>query len=124
MRQLYNNRITSVGGLAKPEYRKAWKELQKELGITEDPVSFWELLKEHKEPFDKFVHEDSYDAVKLVSYEELKTEVAAEVFVGEREKFEPSFQYLLQINQKLSDTMGQSLYEYPVSKKAVKPRKS
>ena len=123
VRQLFNNRVTNVGGLVKPEYRKAWKELQKELSITEDPAGFWELLKDNKDPFDKFVHEDSYDAVKPLSYDELKTDVAAEVFVGDREKYEPTFQYLLCINKKLSDTMGQSLYEYPVNKKAAKPRK-
>ncbi len=27
VRQLFNNRVTIVGGLVKPEYRKAWKEL-------------------------------------------------------------------------------------------------
>lgn len=107
VQQLWKNRVTSVGGLAKPEYRKAWKELQKELGITEDPATFWELLKENKAPFDKFVHQDSFDVVKPLSYDEVKSEVAAKVFVGEREKFEPTFHYLLQINQKLSDAMGQ-----------------
>ncbi|DBA98858.1 TPA: hypothetical protein ACH3X1_014617 [Trebouxia sp. C0004] len=120
VRQLFNNRVTTIGGLGEPEYREAWKELQKELGITEDPAGFWELLKDNKDPFDKFVHQVSYDAIKLLSYDELKTDVAAEVFVGDREKYEPSIQYLLSVNKKLSDTMGQSLYEYPVSKMLYK----
>lgn len=123
VRQLFNNRVTSVGGLSKPEYRKAWRDLQKEVGIIEDATGFWDLLKDNKDPFDKFVHKDSYDAVKVLSYDELKTNVAAEVFIGDREKYEPTFQYLLEINKKLSDKMGQSLYEYPVSKKPAKPRK-
>ncbi|KAL0022611.1 hypothetical protein WJX77_009843 [Trebouxia sp. C0004] len=57
VRQLFNNRVTTIGGLGEPEYREAWKELQKELGITEDPAGFWELLKDNKDPFDKFVHQ-------------------------------------------------------------------
>ena len=122
VQQLWKNRVTSVGGLAKPEYCKAWKELQKELGITEDPATFWELLKENKAPFDKFVHQDSFDVVKPLSYDEVKSGVAAKVFVGEREKFEPTFQYMLQINQKLSDAMGQGLFDELV-KNPAKPRK-
>ena len=58
-----------------------------------------------------------YDDVKQLSFVELQTSVAKEVFVGDRAKFEPSFQFLLKVNKELSDAMGLSLYSYPAPQK-------
>lgn len=102
--QLYDERITNIGKVCRssiPKYHKAWKEIQKEHGFSEEASEFWTDLKDCKEPFDKLVHEDSYDDVKQLSFVELQTSVAKEVFVGERAKFEPSFQFFLKVNKEM-----------------------
>lgn len=118
--QLYDQRIFNIGKVCRsniPKYCKAWKEIQKEHGFSEEASEFWTDLKECKEPFDKFVHQDSYDDVKQLSFVELQTTVAKEVFVGDRAKFEPSFQFFLKVNKELSDALGLSLYSYPAPQK-------
>ena len=121
VQQLYDERITNIGKICRSKkYHKAWQQIQKEHEFSDNAEGFWTDLKECKEPFDKFVHEDSFADVKQISYEKLQNDVAKEVFVGDKAKFEPSFQFFLRVNKKLSDAMGYSLFSYPPPKKREK----
>lgn len=90
----------------------AWTQLLEELKTEEkDAKRLWGVFKHVKGAFDLFVHVDSYPKF---TYEELKTDVADRVFVGNNRQFKEGFLAFLEINKKLSEMHGESLYDYEV----------
>lgn len=97
-----------------------WQQIQREHEFSDKADGFWTDLKECTELFDKFVDINSFDDIQQLSYGELRDEVAKEVFVGDRAKFLPSFQFFLRVNKELSDAAGHSLYGDPSPKKKAR----
>jgi hypothetical protein len=88
----------------------AWKELLDELQTDEkDARSLWGAFKHVKGALDRFVHVDSFPRF---TYQQLKSEVADRVFVGRHGQFKEDFLMFLEVNKRLSDMHGESLYEY------------
>ena len=63
--------------------------------MSDKADGFWTDLKECTELFDKFVDVNSFDDIQQLLYEELRDEVTKAVFVGDRARFQPSFQFFL-----------------------------
>jgi hypothetical protein len=76
-----------------------------------DPRRLWGAFKHVKGSLDKFVHAESFPRF---TYQQLKTEVADRVFVGKTRQFRETFLVFLEVNRRLSEMHGESLYEYEV----------
>lgn len=108
---LWKNHLFSIRNVASDmALSGAWTQLLQELQTEEkDAKRLWGAFKHVKGALDKFVHVDSFPRF---TYQQLKTEVADRVFVGKNRQFREDFLVFLEVNRRLSDMHGESLYEY------------
>lgn len=108
---LWKNHLFSIRNVAADLVLSgAWKQLLEELHTEEkDAKRLWGAFKHVKGALDRFVHVDSFPRF---TYEQLKTEVVDRVFVGKNRQFREDFLVFLEVNKRLSEMRGETLYEY------------
>ena len=105
--QLWRDRIHNIGKLSAHRYQLPWQQIQTELGFADTPQELWEDICSGRADLDQCVHDGSF---KHLSDSELLA-AADSIFVGEREKFKPTFVFEMRLSRKLSGDTG-SLYTY------------
>ena len=104
-------KVTHIGHVSKyQDLLLYWSELQQEYDFTESPKDFWDIIKNGKGTFDKFVHEGSFTHF---SHKQLVDDVISSVFVGDLARYKPGFKHVLRVDKRLTDqTPDRDLYTY------------